>query len=225
MHPALGQGTEACLTVCSSPFPRGPPWVPYLESNTIVHQALCGVSGTLSQRPVDSAPRSLPHGVLVPFSTPRVGSASPLPGRLPWGPPPASLCSHSPLPQSSTPAMEQPEQPGPFLCSKPSRGPPPATPSLRRSSRFLSVGQPSRALPLPLSLTCWGPGLLSAQDPPLLCLPQGLCTFGSALCSLHLPSNILITCHFPRNALLTRTDGDGCPAPPLGASEIYGTAC
>ena len=133
------------------------------------------------------------------------------PGRLPWGPPPTSLCSQSPLPQSSTPAMEQPEQPGPFLCSKPSRGPPPATPSLRRSSRFLSVGQPPRPLPLPLSLTCWGSGLLSAQDPPLLPLPQGLRTFGSALCSLHLPSNIRITCQFPRKALLTRTDGDGLP--------------
>lgn len=83
MHPTLGQGTEACLTVCSSPYPRGPLWVPYLESNTMVHQALCGVSGTLPQRPVDSAPRSLPHGVLVPFSTPRIGSASPLLGDFP----------------------------------------------------------------------------------------------------------------------------------------------
>ena len=49
--------------------------------------------------------------------------------------------------------------------------------------------------------------VLSTPDP----LPQGLRTFRSTLCSLHLPSNILITCQFPRKALLTRTDGDGLP--------------
>lgn len=148
----------------------------------------------------DSSPRglwtllpglSLLH-VLVPCSTPRETS----PGT-------SSRLSLQPLSSSSV----QHPRCGVVTALNPPEGPP----SLRRSSRFLSVGQPSRPPSLLLSLTCCAPGLLSAQDPPSLPLPRGIGTFRFRTLSPSFTYNVLVTCQLPRKALLTRTEEDGLP--------------
>ena len=115
-----------------------------------------------------------------------------------------------------------------FLALNPSGAPL----SLGMSCAFLSVGhycgsgQPSWPHLLPLSpLLSASQASSQAQDPPLLPLPQGLCT-----CSFHPLSPPLIWLHpgglsVPQESLVDpprrRT---GRPTPPLSAFVIRGTA-